>query len=59
MAGRRLVESVPGPLAEFAVGYDRWLTAQGLCPRAVRDRIWQLSDLSEWLDAEGLSARGA
>lgn len=31
MAGRRLVESVPGPLAAFAVGYDRWLTAQGLC----------------------------
>lgn len=55
MAGRRLVESVPGPLAAFAVGYDRWLTAQGLCPRAVRDRIWQLSYLSEWLVGQGLS----
>ncbi len=57
MAGQRLSSRVPGPLAGFAAGYDVWLEGRGICRRAVRDRLWQLAYLSEWLDGQGLSAR--
>jgi hypothetical protein len=57
MAGQRLSSRVPGPLAGFAAGYDIWLEGRGICRRAVRDRLWQLAYLSEWLDGQGLSAR--
>jgi integrase/recombinase XerD len=57
MAGQRLSSRVPGPLAGFAPGYDIRLEGRGICRRAVRDRLWQLAYLSEWLDGQGLSAR--
>lgn len=56
MGARRLSSRVTRPLAGFAAGYDLWLEGGGLCRRAVRDRLWQLWYLSEWLDGEGLSA---
>lgn len=56
MAARRLTSRVEGPLAGFAVGYESWLAAKGICRRAIRDRIWQLWYLSEWLEGRGLSA---
>jgi integrase/recombinase XerD len=56
MAARPLTSRVEGPLAGFAVGYESWLAAKGLCRRAIRDRIWQFWYLSEWLAGRGLSA---
>ena len=56
MGARKLTSRVEGPLAEFAAGYESWLAAKGICRRAIRDRIWQFWDLSEWLDGRGLSA---
>jgi hypothetical protein len=56
MGARRLSSRVTGPLAGFAAGYDLWLEGRGICRRAVRDRLWQLAYLSEWLDGQGLSA---
>lgn len=56
MAARPLTSRVEGPLAGFAVGYESWLAAKGICRRAIRDRIWQFWYLSEWLGGRGLSA---
>lgn len=54
MAARSLTSRVEGPLAAFAVGYESWLAAKGICRRAIRDRIWQFWYLSEWLESRGL-----
>ena len=43
-------------MAGFALGYESWLAAKGICRRAIRDRIWQFWYLSEWLERRGLSA---
>jgi integrase/recombinase XerD len=56
MGARPLTSRVEGPLAGFAVGYESWLAAKGICRRAIRDRIWQFWYLSEWLGDRGLSA---
>lgn len=56
MAARPLTSTVEGPLAGFAVGYESWLAAKGICRRAIRDRIWQLCYLSEWLESRGVAA---
>lgn len=56
MAARRLTSRVAGPLAGFAAGYEVWLAGRGICRRAIRDRLWQLWYLSEWLDGRGLLA---
>ena len=49
--------TVSGPLAEYAPGYQRWLVDRGFTPQAkgVAGRLWQLGQLSRWLDAEGLA----
>jgi hypothetical protein len=55
MGAQKLSSRVPGPLAWFAAGYELWLEGRGICWRAVRDRLWQLWYLSEWLDGQDLS----
>ena len=49
--------TVSGPLAEYAPGYQRWLIDRGFTPQAkgVAGRLWQLGQLSRWLDAEALA----
>ena len=44
-----------GPLAAYAEGYGRWLEARGYSPGVVRQKVWQLSQLSCWLEREGLA----
>ena len=49
--------TVSGPLAEYAPGYQRWLIDRGFTPQAkgVAGRVWQLGQLSRWLEAEALA----
>lgn len=49
--------TVSGPLAEYAPAYQRWLVDRGFTPQAkgLAGRLWQLGQLSRWLDAEGLA----
>jgi integrase/recombinase XerD len=50
--------TVSGPLAEYASGFGRWLTAQGFSGPGAWHRIWQLDHLSRWLEREGLRPDG-
>ena len=49
--------TVSGPLTEYAPGYQRWLIERGFTPQAkgVAARMWQLGQLSRWLEAEKLA----
>jgi integrase/recombinase XerD len=49
------VPTVSGLLVPFAAGYERWLAARGYSPGSVQCRLWQLGQLSGWLEREGLS----
>jgi site-specific recombinase XerD len=44
-------------LAEYAPGYQQWLIDRGFTPLAkgVAGRVWQLGQLSRWLEAQGLA----
>jgi hypothetical protein len=44
-----------GPLAGYAEGYGQWVEARGYSPRVVSQKVWQLSQLSCWLEREGLA----
>ena len=50
------VPRVSGPLAPYAVGYERWLVERGYAHGSIQLRLWQLGRLSGWLEREGLSA---
>jgi integrase/recombinase XerD len=50
------VGAVLGPLAPWAAGFERWLSARGYASRSVYHRVCLLSLLSRWLELEGLSA---
>ena len=54
MGGRVWPLTVSGPLAPYGAGYVSWLEAQGFSPGALGGRVWQLDDLSRWLEQEGL-----
>jgi integrase/recombinase XerD len=56
MDGWVWVPRVSGPLAPFAEGFERWLLARGFERSSVGNRLWQLAQLSGWLDREGLAA---
>jgi integrase/recombinase XerD len=47
---------VSGPLAPFAEGFECWLLARGFTRSAMSNRVWQLAQLSGWLEREGLAA---
>ena len=49
------VPAVLGPLAPHAPGYERWLAARGYSRQSVRCRLWQLGQLSGWLEREDLA----
>jgi integrase/recombinase XerD len=50
-----LVPKVSGPLAAYAEGYELWLEARGYSPGSAKRKVWQLSQLSCWLEREGLA----
>ena len=53
--GRRVwVPVVAGPLASYAAGYASWLGSRAYSASAAADRLWQLDQLSRWLEREGL-----
>src|ERR1035437_6903637 len=56
MDGWVWVPRVSGPLAPFAEGFERRLLARGFERASVGNRLWQLAQLSGWLDREGLAA---
>ena len=45
-----------GPLAPYAAGFSSWLRSRSYSPSAVANRLWQLDQLSRWLEREGLGA---
>ena len=47
---------VSGPLAPYAAGFERWLADRGYAPWTVGDRLYQLDQLSRWLERERLTA---
>ena len=50
------VPVVSGPLAPYAAGFESWLRSRAYSSSAVADRLWQLDQLSRWLEREGLGA---
>jgi integrase/recombinase XerD len=46
---------VSGPLSAYAAGYRSWLRTRSYSPSAISDRLWQLDQLSRWLEGEGLA----
>lgn len=46
---------VSGPLSAYAAGYRSWLRTRSYSPSAISDRLWQLDQLSRWLEREGLA----
>ena len=56
MGKRVWIPVVSGPLAPYAVGFERWLRSRAYSPWTVANRLWQLDQLSRWLEREGLAA---
>lgn len=49
---------VRGPLAEHAVGFADYLAGRGYAEGSIRQQLGLISQLSRWLDAEGLEVGG-
>jgi integrase/recombinase XerD len=49
------VPEVSGPLAAHAAGYEQWMAVRGYSRHAVQCRLWQLGQLSGWLEREGVA----
>ena len=49
---------VRGPLEEYAAGFAEFLTGQGYTPGSVHLQVQLVSQLSRWLDAEGIDVAG-
>jgi len=47
---------VSGPLAPYAAGFESWLRSRSYSPWTVAGRLWQLEQLSRWLERRGLTA---
>jgi site-specific recombinase XerD len=43
-------------LAPHAAGFSSWLRSRSYSPSAVANRLWQLDQLSRWLEREGMGA---
>ena len=55
--GREVWVPTPsGPLAPFAAGFAEWLRSRSYSPSVVASRLWQLEQLSRWLERQGLGA---
>jgi len=55
--GRKVwVPKPSGPLAPYAAGFAMWLRSRSYSPSAVARRLWQLEQLSRWLERRGLGA---
>ena len=55
--GRKVWVPTPaGPLAPYATGFAVWLRSRSYSPSAAANRLWQLDQLSRWLDRRGLGA---
>jgi integrase/recombinase XerD len=50
------VPTPSGPLAPFATGFAAWLGSRSYSPSVVASRLWQLEQLSRWLERRGLGA---
>jgi hypothetical protein len=46
---------VLGPLSAYSAGYGSWLQTQSYSRSAISDRLWQVDQLSRWLEREGLA----
>ena len=49
---------VRGPLAEYATGFAKFLAGRGYAQGSVSQQLGLISQLSRWLDAEGLGVEG-
>ena len=54
MSRRVWVPMVSGPLAPYAAGFESWLRTRAYSSSAAADRLYQLDELSRWLEREGL-----
>jgi len=50
------VPTPSGPLASYAAGFAVWLGSRSYSPWTVGSRLWQLDQLSRWLERQGLTA---
>lgn len=48
-------QAVQGPLARYALGFDRELRQRGYSANSVQGRLRQLDDLSRWLERRDLA----
>jgi integrase/recombinase XerD len=57
MMGSKLwVPRPSGPLAPYAAGFSLWLGSRSYSPSTVANRLWQLEQLSRWLERCGVGA---
>ena len=56
MGKKPWVPTPSGPLAPYAAGFSLWLGARSYSPWTVASRLWQLDQLSRWLERRGLGA---
>jgi integrase/recombinase XerD len=49
---------VRGPLADYATGFAELLAARGYATGSIQQQLGLISQLSRWLDAEGLGVEG-
>ena len=47
---------VSGPSAPYAAGFESWLMSRSYSPSAAADRLYQLDQLSRWLERAGWSS---
>jgi integrase/recombinase XerD len=56
MGSKLWVPTPSGPLAPYAAGFSLWLRSRSYSPSATANRLWQLDQLSRWLECRGLTA---
>jgi len=54
MSRRMWVPVVSGPLAGYAAGFASWLRSKAYSQSTVANRLYQLDQLSRWLEREGV-----
>jgi integrase/recombinase XerD len=55
MGSKLWVPAASGPLAPYAPGFCSWLRSRSYSPSAAANRLWQLDQLSRWLERRGLT----
>jgi len=49
---------MPGPLEQYAPGFQSWLLARGYAPLTTVPQLQLMAHVSRWLEREGLAVAG-